>query len=180
MKNMAGNYDCDPVLEEELLAAGIDIVRLDTPQRGEVPARVTGKLGAITFWRAWYYWVATGPVPLHIAERLYEQQPYGRRDVRVAGHCGCPPPSEWAKRIAADGREIIVRNESLSNAVALAKDDPEGVWGRLMERLETAYIVVDSEEERDNLAVQVVVDTYHIDSLEGLKLFADHVRPTEA
>ena len=40
------------------------------------------------FKRAWYYWTVNGPVPMEIAKRMYEN-PIGKKDVRVAGHCGC-------------------------------------------------------------------------------------------
>ena len=48
------------------------------------------------FTRGWYYWRVSGFIPLPIAEILYED-PVGRKDVRVAGHCGCPPPRDWTK-----------------------------------------------------------------------------------
>jgi hypothetical protein len=43
------------------------------------------------FDRRWYYWSVKGKVPLEVAQEMYAN-PIGRKDVRVAGHCGCPEP----------------------------------------------------------------------------------------
>jgi hypothetical protein len=51
---------------------------------------------SFVFCRAWYYWVVIGLVPLYVANELYEN-PIGKKDVRVSGHCGCPSPIEWIK-----------------------------------------------------------------------------------
>jgi hypothetical protein len=93
--NLAGSTESDIWCAAELTAAGITIEVADKPY-GEPRTRVKGRLGGITFERAWYYWIASGPVPLGVARRLYAD-PVGGKDVRVAGHCGCPPPDEWAK-----------------------------------------------------------------------------------
>lgn len=97
MYNLAGNKQCDKRIEKELHKADINIIRHAEPLSQEVPASLTGKLGdKFTFTRAWYYWVVNGPVPLNIAEEMYEN-PNGREDVRVMGHCLCPPPSDWER-----------------------------------------------------------------------------------
>lgn len=96
MKNLAGYKEADAVISEELRRCMIDQRRLtDDEKRGEVPATIGGTLGRFTFRRAWYYWTVRGDVPIAIAERLYAD-PIGATDIRVAGHCGCPPPSKWA------------------------------------------------------------------------------------
>ena len=120
MINLAGVYSCDEFIRGELAQAKIDIITvpIDTRQY-EVPFTLKGELGPFKFYRAWYYWVVNGPMPLAMANRIYDD-PNGRLDVRVAGHCGCPPPNEWED--------------------------------------------------------QGFVNSYHIDSQEGLNLFADCVR----
>lgn len=124
MPNLA-RRDPDPRVDErikiELTRARIDLRELDHDERkrSEVPATIGGRIGAFTLQRAWMYWVVKGPMPLDAARALYAD-PIGADDVRVAGHCGCPPPDEWAR----DG----------------------------------------------------FVDSYHIDSVAGLRLFADAVR----
>lgn len=99
MKNLAGNSGCDPHIVAELQAAGIDLVHHTSPLKQEVPASVTGRLTkngkpVFEFTRAWYYWVVGGRVPLDVARELYAN-PIGATDVRVVGHCGCPPPEDW-------------------------------------------------------------------------------------
>lgn len=151
MINLAGNKKCDRFIKEELTLAGIPII--EAVAKGEVPYTVEGILGSFKFSRAWYYWVVYGPVPLDIAEKLYAD-PIGRKDVRVAGNCTCPPPHEWAfpsveevaKQIKALGIESL-------NCGELAKLCNDGTING------TRYI-----------------NTYHIDSLLGLKLFADTVK----
>ena len=107
MKNMAGVHwtECDIQLESELEKAGLEILKADTPRGGEVQTKITGRLGELRFQRAWYYWTVEGKVPLDIAEKLYAH-PEGEKSVRVAGHCGCPPPKEWAKDGFVDSYHI--------------------------------------------------------------------------
>jgi len=95
MRNLAGDERADSSIHDELEAAGIPCAPIDSTFRGEVPATVEGRLGAFTFHRLWYYWSVRGPMPLDAARRLYAD-PVGSTTVRVAGHCGCPPPDEWA------------------------------------------------------------------------------------
>lgn len=128
MKNLAGNKDCDADVEAELTRAKIDIVRAEFPADREVLTRIAGKLGPFVFERRWRYWTVSGPMPLDLAEQMYAD-PIGVSDVRVAGHCACPPPKKWAEPCrTAGGRSF------------------EAVYG------------------------------YHIDSPEGLRLFADYAR----
>jgi len=118
MKNLAGVQECDKDIRKELTEAGIRMVAVPKGNT-EVPFSVIGQLSYFTFRRAWYYWVVEGDVPLAVAQEMYATE-VGKRDVRVVGHCGCPPPEEWA--------------------------------------------------------IGGFVRAYHIDSQEGLKLFADTIR----
>lgn len=168
MRNLAGNYECDWFIGTELGQAGIK--RVDHPHvlpRSEVPTRLTGKLGQFTFRRFWYYWVVNGPVPLSVAEELYAH-PVGKRDVRVAGHCGCPPPSAWARHVDADGMRVRVdpdgSRERQANAFFDANPD-------LRESRGDRYVRSLAEAQ-----VESFIDNYHIDSQEGLNLFAETIR----
>lgn len=96
MDNLAGKQDCDTTIRSELERCGITIVEGER-STNEVPASLTGILGCFTFWRAWYYWVVNGNVPIDIALELYAD-PVGKTDVRVDGHCGCPEPEYLGKR----------------------------------------------------------------------------------
>jgi hypothetical protein len=169
MINLAGDTRADVFCYDELHAAGIATEMLPAVPRAEVPARVTGKLGEITLSRAWYYWVAKGPVPLALAEKLYAD-PIGARDVRVAGHCGCPPPEEWTDDFDADGNPLCLDPDGSQEAQwdAVIKDFPDMADKR--PRFVRAY---DGTERR-------YVMTYHIDSSEGLELFSRMLREWQA
>jgi len=91
MRNLAGNKECDVHIAEELRRSMIPSEPRDPDRYTEVPSRLLGRLGQITFERAWTCWVTRGPVPLGIAWWLYHD-PIGRTDIRVAGHAGCPAP----------------------------------------------------------------------------------------
>lgn len=148
MKNLAGDRSCDGEIRKELQQAGVEIVQHPEPLRNEVPASVTGKLGNFTFVRAWYYWMVSGDVPLEVAKVMYES-PVGKRDVRVAGHCGCPPPEERA----------FPREEELRKALA-EKGIESITYGELAAMCNSGEIQAPR-----------YVSSYHIDSQEGLDLF---------
>lgn len=93
MQNLAGNKDCDAAIETELTRCGIEIVRGERSAH-EVAASITGKLGAFTFRRAWYYWIVEGRMPFETAMSLYNN-PVGRRDIRTAGFAGNIDPHEF-------------------------------------------------------------------------------------
>jgi len=98
--NMAGRQDIDDALSAELEAAGIVVHRSPIAKNGrsEVDTEVMGTLHGWLFKRAWRYWVADGPgIEVAAAERLHATH---GREVRVAGHCGCPSPTEWFKGLA--------------------------------------------------------------------------------
>ena len=162
MRNLAGQKDSDIWCAAELTAARILIDRVERPY-GEPQTRVIGTLGGIEFRRAWYYWVARGRVPLDVAQRLYED-PVGRKEVRVAGHCGCPPPEEWADWF--DGDDVVVL-------------DPNGEQERDYDMLIRKGALTTEDKPRfakSTDGLQGYITIYHIDSEAGLRLFADAVR----
>lgn len=157
MKNLAGNPGADGHVVRELLAAGIEIVPDDSLQ-GEVPATIVGQLAGWRFFRAWYYWIAS-PIkpnrglPIDQAVKLFDQ--YGKQ-VRAGGDCACRGPWTWATSYQKD-RQVVI--------------DPKG------EQLETFHRL---NLSTDGLTfcpsypddVETYVDTYHIDTQEGLNAFA--------
>lgn len=166
MENLAGVKNCDPKIMRELLAAGIELVEHQNRVMGEVPTKYTGHLklnGEVkfTFERAWYYWVVKGDVPLEVARELYYEVPFGKEDIRAAGHCGCPPPEEWA--FPKD--EVLYR---LGIYKLPSKEHPYGespTYGELAKMCNSGQIQAPR-----------FVDTYHIDTLYGLVRFATILR----
>lgn len=155
-RNLAGDERADIYIRQELQQAGIPIKRV-TQGRTEVPYSLIGKLpckngGEFTFTRAWYYWVVEGRVPLNVAQQLY-QTDIGQRDIRVQGHCGCPPPEEWAMPDFT-----LMSTEQLMQVSGLT-------LGEMAAKCNSGEI---------NLPR--FVDIYHIDSQEGLDLFIKTLR----
>lgn len=132
MLNLAGNANCDKYILAELREAGITPWNLAEPETREVPFSIYGVLGgnplnedekrymekrgfltstaehfcSFVFTRGWYYWVVQGFVPLAVAEELYED-PIGRKDIRVAGHCDRPHPKNWTRRHKVCGVQVV-------------------------------------------------------------------------
>ncbi len=99
-KNLAGAAYSDVLIEKELKDAGIEIVKGERT-RSEVPFTLTGKLGTFNFVRAWTYWMVECMVSLEAAKEMYDDE-VGAKFVRVAGHCGCPPPEEFVQSYHID------------------------------------------------------------------------------
>lgn len=162
MKNLAGNKDCDKYIRDELERAGITVVDADN-HGSEVQYSIGGELEKIKFRRAWYYWVATGPVPLEIAKEMYDH-PEGKRTVRVRGDCTCPSPEhpriDW---LDDEGKEIITYSQ-------LEKEKcPKEMIDRFI--ADPKYHVVGSMMVMRKIGKQYVT-MYHIDDQAGLLLFA--------
>lgn len=126
MKNYAGTKDKDKEIAAELTAAGIEAVKLPESlreSRGEVKTIVIGQLGPWGFRRAWYYWVAEGPgIPPVYAEDLHKR--FGK-EVRVAGHCGCPSPLEWYKGFAVGDYHVDTQEglKALADTIKMVMGD---------------------------------------------------------
>lgn len=175
MQNLAGHKDSTRICREELLAAGIPTEALNEPY-GEPQSWVGGTLNGFTFRRAWYYWIVEGPMPLDTANRLYAD-PIGARDVRAAGHCGCPLPGEWAEYRDAAGVILEVDPDGKQQAEweALIKRHP-GIGER--EAKERPFRFVTSIASVPGAKGYVM--SYHVDSAEGLRLIADAIRSLAA
>jgi hypothetical protein len=161
MDNLAGSKEADARISDELTICGINISFNEELRQREVSTNVEGRLGPFTFQRAWYYWVVSGPVPLDIAKKLYEDR-VGRTDIRVAGHCACPSPEGWTKVFTKDGKEVYL--------------DPTGKREKEWKALEAEYPNMFLEEHLfaksfDPQTMQQFVTSYHIDTLIGLHTF---------
>ena len=154
MENLAGVKKCGPVIQKELKAAGIiKLRRIPKLQKNcEVPSPFMGLLikdSKVVFklTRAWYYWVVKGD--------LYSTK-VGKKDVRVNGYCGCPSPEEGA----FPKREVLIK---LGVYKLSDKKHPFGqspTYGQLARMCNNGEIQAPR-----------FVDTYHIDSQEGLNFF---------
>lgn len=168
MQNLAGNERCDDFILKELDRARIEVVHGPRSNR-EVAASITGRLGQFVFTRAWYCWIAKGPMPLNVAELLYADS-VGRTDIRVAGHCGCPPPEDpWLTYRTDDGKEAWPAEEEQK---ILDMNSRHSFMAESWESLKQGIVFA---EDR-SAAGRAFVESYHIDTEVGLRLFADTVR----
>lgn len=162
MINLAGNPNCDQEIEKELKLANIPYVK-GPRQGGEVSSTIDGIIktphGEIKLQRAWYYWVATGPVPLTLAEKIY-QHPQGKASVRAGGHCGCVAPSTQVEWLDKEGK-LLARKSELEQH----KHSPN-LYNELLNSPHFRW-VEDIEKEG-----QPFVTMYHIDDQTGLLLFS--------
>jgi hypothetical protein len=174
MINLAGNKDCDKQIHLELTRCGIDIHSIPLGH-SEVPYTLEGRLvfqglTGFVFHRAWYYWMVTGDVPLPVAELLYKD-PVGVKDIRVAGHCGCPSPSRvpytyGVSWMHPSGKEGIARKNQADFKRSIAS-------GLLEVSVLDKYIFTDDPVSEGCLPV---VRSYHIDSELGLYIFANSLK----
>lgn len=165
MKNLAGNKDCDKEIERELTRCSIEVVP-DQPRVGEVPSSLLGKLGLFTFFRAWYYWVVRGDMPLKIAQELYND-PVGKTDIRVCGDCSCPAPEgvfiTWRDK---DGKVLLSTIQREALLITCGENNPI-----VKKVLEEYRFVDDPAAEGSGFVV-----SYHIDTELGLRIFADTLK----
>ncbi len=169
MINLAGVKTCDTQIRKELEEAGIYIYK--TSSGGEVPYHIIGGLKGVTFRRVWYYWMVDCMIPLKTAEELYAH-PDGRKDVRVAGHCACPPPAEWARYFGRVSKKPLVSRTEYEDAKEKGKRSP--MYEAFAKACETEYEIADDLKEGDGY-----ITSYHIDSQEGLNLFAKCIRENQ-
>ena len=174
MQNLAGNKECDRNIRRELDRAQIPVFPLPVGEAtGEVPATIFGKQGGFEFRRAWTYWVVQGQVPLAVARVLFAD-PVGCTDVRVNGHCGCPAP-------ATPGGDATYRHRQTGRVVQARISggiDQEAAWNRLVKEHRSLTSVSDQFEFADDPAAVAdpFVESYHIDTEVGLRLFVDTLR----
>jgi hypothetical protein len=172
MKNIAGAPE--PVATEqcaaELMEAGITVLRHKvTPERVEVKSRAYGQLGHISFRRNWYYWVAEGRVPLDIATLLY-LDPIGKKDVRVEGDAGCPTPDKWARWYMHNGVQVLsLKDKEIATSYLVGT-------GILKECGQDILDHNCFSDDPASTGALPYIETYHIDSQEGLNLFARVLR----
>jgi hypothetical protein len=166
MKNLAGVETADDVIKLELKAAGIPICKFFGQHKHEVPWTYEGKLFGWTFRRAWYYWVADGRLPLPVAQYIYNRDT--TRAVRVAGHCGAPPPERpWTEEYDSKGYGIF-------------QYEPEPPAESCMKQIYDDILLRGSYDSSPEMnASYRYVTGYHIDSQDGLNLFVEAIKKYE-
>jgi len=164
MINLAGLPDAGQFVLKELIAANITVVVHEECLKHEVSVPFAGQYGSFWFERAWYYWMVAGKVPLEVAKQLYENE-IGRKDVRVVGHCGCPPPEEWITWFDDQGLQLIGITE-LERANQLLKRMKKSIPGR--------YRGVPKKDF--SKYGKPYITSYHIDSQAGLNLFIETLK----
>ena len=167
MRNLAGVHECDEHIRAELTRCGIEVVYGERSDQ-EVAASITGRLGAFTFQRAWYYWIVEGPMPLDAAMKLYAD-PVGKTDIRVNGHCGCPAPGDPGGRprwVTQDGRTVASLNSRRSFEECIA----HGTFHALVL---DEYVFSDDPA---GIGARAFIDSYHVDSELGLTKLVTAIR----
>jgi hypothetical protein len=170
VENLAGDKKCDVQILGELEKAGINVIQHNKALDNEVTASITGQLGRFTFVRGWYYWIVSGRMPIDAARKMYAD-PNGRKDVRVAGHCGCPPPEEWTNWFDPKSHRRILTMKQKAELEEYANSDSES-----MNEIAKASLKEYDFAEDPSLVGEGFVDTYHIDTQEGLNLFTATIR----
>lgn len=120
MINLAGVEGCDKEIRKELIEAGINILEFPYVRDGEVPTKIVGYLGPWSFYRAWYYWIASGDgIPPEIAEEFHKKH---GQEVRVCGDCTSPAPSDRKYKNFAVGNYHIDTQIGLNAFAKLLKE----------------------------------------------------------
>ena len=168
MQRFISGPESDEAVRHELEAAGIEPVR-GARAAGEVVSSVTGQLGGFTFRRGLCHWVADGLVPLEVALAMHAD-PVGRQGLRVGGHGARPAPGQFATVwLDGAGNLILPLGDKEETAEALAILYPAA--HRRVERGARVAFVADPARRGRGF-----VDGYHIDTDDGLLLFAETMR----
>jgi hypothetical protein len=171
MINLAGKPigENDDQIKLELTRCGVPLTLVTDQLGGEVLTNAGGELCGVKFRRAWRYWVADGSVPLEVALKLYEN-PVGRTDIRVSGHCGCPPPvAPWVRwRDPETGKRIIDTGQR--DTMQKIGENPD--HKEMAEQFFRDFIFNNDPKSIGGIPS---VDSYHIDSELGLYIFVQHL-----
>ena len=168
MQRFTNIPECDEAIRHELKVAGIAAVR-GAQALGDEISSVTGQLGPFTFRRAWCHWVVQGLVPLEVAHKLYGD-PVARKGLRVGGHAARPAPGQFATVwLDQDGN------------LRLPLGDKEETRETLAVKYPAAYQRIEHGARMDfvadpGYACRGFVDGYHIDTDDGLLMFAEMMR----
>jgi hypothetical protein len=126
------------------------------------------ELRGFTFHKAYQrgYWRIHGAMPMEIAKQLYAD-PVGKTDIRVAGHCCCPPPDEkpWFSWITPEGKTVMAVEEHQEYA-SMVERHPD---------MKESFLKYVPSDDPASIASAFVM-SYHIDTELGLRIFVDAVK----
>jgi len=166
--------DCNALITRELIEARVQIVQHPQPIRYYPPVSVTGRLGKYTFVRAGYYWTISGPVPLTLARKMYnESGDVGRYDIHAEVFDSSRPPDDYIKVINWSEFYQILGFDPSKGSEAL---------DNIVEENDAALRILRPPQFPGDLLrfghkkVLGCIAVYHIDSQEGLNLFANIIR----
>lgn len=176
MKNLAGNKESDQYILEELYLAGIEAAKSDQT-KNEVSANYIGKLGNWTFIRAWYYWIATtedakgllesDAIKLHNTKNPLSNDILGL-EIRADGYAGGIDPT----KVSTPNMTPEFEDKLLSL----------GYQKKKLQFANIEYLDISSSEVKDLIKenkitpTDMTVDTYHIDTIVGLREFANFIK----
>lgn len=185
MRNLAGEKEADKYILEELFVAGIP--KEKETGKGEVPYTYIGKLGKWTFRRLWYYYSArveegTTGMPLDLALELHNKKsPIDENEIlgdviRAGGHAGGISPDDYVAQ-PLNNEELISECKALGIETQSWKS--LGLGEDTKEYPKLNYGEIAELSKSGKLKSPRYVDCYHIDTLTGLKEFAEFIKNNE-
>lgn len=147
--------DIDDKVKQELEYASIPIIKLiGGYNTGEVKTHYIGYLNGFVFQRAWTYWIVQGLMPMSFAKKIYND--HKELNIRAGGHCGNVPPEEMEYDLNYNKRlNEFFKIYNVEDAIRYSKD--------------LKSIDIDPK----------YVNCYHIDTIEGLRIFADFIKEND-
>ena len=162
-RNLAGRSYADEVIRSELNRASIPIVECDND--GEVPSTIGGRLDDFTFVRGWRYWRVKGLMPYAMACYIHRRR---GGEVRTGGFAGGIHPKQYGTDwLTADGVEIWPADQEAEHRDFVAEHP---TWEY------EPVIFTDSPW----LLGRRFVNSYHVDTIEGLRFLAKMIRRLRA
>lgn len=144
----------DDAIRQELLNAGIPVLKLPFHLTGEVKTHYVGLLNGFVFVRAWRYWECQGDMPLGTAKEIYAQ--LSSLGIRADGHAGNIEPVGYSPTEEAYARQIVERMQA-----------QQATTMEIMEELQKLSVAP---------GTPLYVERYHIDTNKGLAALANFIK----
>lgn len=173
MINLAGVEDCDKTIIAELLKVGVTAANVPDKTHPEVKSKYEGRLHGWKFSRQWYYWsiycenAFEDGLDIKYASPMHALD---HRNIRLAGHCGCPAPDDgfWMEKFDTEGKSLIKQKEWDE---CEEKSKTSDMYKDVFAKFQKEYMPVENPVEYAKKNGRLVASSYHIDSQEGLELF---------